>query len=56
MLYKYDTPLHHNNYELFVYSTLLLMNSYMILTIGRQPGYASKAEEEEQTFARAMNQ
>ena len=55
LLYAYKSPLHGQTYTCLVYGTLMLLNSWMIVTIGNNPGYAPRVDEEEQSFASAMN-
>jgi hypothetical protein len=55
LLWMYKSPLHEDIIQCAVYTTLLFLNSYLILTIGHNPGYAKRAEEDEQSFATAMN-
>lgn len=46
LLYEYKSPLHGNLYMTLVYGTLMVINSILIVTIGDNPGYAPRGEEE----------
>jgi hypothetical protein len=46
MLWLYKSPLHNDILQCIVYAMLLLLNTYLILTIGKNPGYAKSNEEE----------